>query len=102
MKVALLFGVVVVVNVLLLLVQRRLDESSKIPLLYAFEVSHAPQSGRAKDNAPENMSSMSATLDTSHLEISPLNDDAEWNMPRMVVTLDTSHLERSSSNEVAE
>ena len=41
---------------------------------------------------------MLVTLDTSHLERSPLKDDVEWNMPRMVVTLDTSHLEMSPLN----
>ena len=38
---------------------------------------------------------MMVTRDTSHLEMSPLNDDAEWNMAHMLVTLDTSHLEIS-------
>ena len=38
---------------------------------------------------------ISVTLDTSHLERSPLNDDAPVNMPFMLVTLDTSHLEMS-------
>ena len=38
---------------------------------------------------------MSVTLDTSHLEMSPLNDVAEWNMKYIVVTMDTSHLEMS-------
>ena len=41
---------------------------------------------------------MSATLDTSHLERSPLNNLAEWNMAYIVATLDTSHLERSPLN----
>ena len=35
------------------------------------------------------------TLDTSHLEMSPLNNDAPMNIPNVVVTLDTSHLEMS-------
>ena len=38
------------------------------------------------------------TLDTSHLERSPLNDDAKWNRPHTVITLDTSHLEMSPMN----
>ena len=42
------------------------------------------------------------TLDTSHLERSPLNDDAEANMPCKMVTLDTSHLEMSALNDDAE
>ena len=58
-------------------VQIRPDEPSNIPSLSAVEVSHAPQSVCAKDDAPENISFMLATLDTSHLDMSPLNDDAE-------------------------
>ena len=41
---------------------------------------------------------MSVTLDTSHSEISPLNDEVEENMPSMSVTLDTSHLDMSLLN----
>ena len=44
------------------------------------------------------MLSIVFTLDTSHLEMSPLNDDASQNMLAMVVTLDTSHLEMSPVN----
>ena len=36
---------------------------------------------------------MSITLETSHLEISPLNDDAEANMASMLVALDTFHVD---------
>ena len=69
--------VVVVVKVFVLVaVQIRPDEPSNIALLSAFEVSHTPQSVRAKDDAPENIFPMLVTLDTSHLEMSPLNDDA--------------------------
>ena len=70
--------VVVVAEVLVLVVvQIRPDEPSNILSLSAVEVSHAsPQSVCANDDAPENISSMLATLDTSHLEIPPLNDDA--------------------------
>ena len=53
------------------------------------------------DDAKENMPNMSVTLDTSHLEMSLLNDDAEANMRTMVITLDTSHLEMSPVNSVA-
>ena len=49
------------------------NEPSNIPSLSAVEVSHAPQSVCAKNDAPKNMSSMLVTLDTSHLEMSPLN-----------------------------
>merc|ERR1719506_3327803 len=38
---------------------------------------------------------MLVTLDTSHLEMSPLNLTAWLNMLTMLVTLDTSHLEIS-------
>ena len=45
---------------------------------------------------------MLVTLDTSHLEMSPLNDDAEWNMLVIYLTLDTCHLEISPLNDDAE
>ena len=48
------------------------------------------------------MPHMVFTLDTSHLEISPLNDDAKENVNAMLVTLDTSHLEMSLLNDDAE
>ena len=44
---------------------------------------------------------MSATLDTSHFEMSPLNDIASRNMPHMVFTFDTSHFEMSPLNKAA-
>ena len=47
------------------------------------------------------MPCMLVTLDTSHLEISPLNDFAPENMSSILVTLDTSHLERSPLNSYA-
>ena len=65
------------VDVLTLGVQIRPDEPSNIPFLSAVEVYHEPQSVRANDVAPENMSAMVVTLDTSHLDTSPLNDVAE-------------------------
>ena len=68
---------VVVVEVLVLVVQSRPDKSSNISVLTAVEVLHAPQRVCVKDDAPENILSMLATLDTSHLEMSPLNDVAE-------------------------
>ena len=66
-------------EVVLLLVDTQIcpDEPSNILSLSAVEVSHAPQSACAKDDAPKNMTFMLVTLDTSHLEISLLNDDAE-------------------------
>ena len=76
MKVILLVEEVVVGKVIKLSVHIRPEESVNIPSLSAFEVYHAKQRVCVKDEAPENMSSMLITLDTSHLAISPLNDDA--------------------------
>ena len=66
------------------------------------EVDHSPQSICAKDDAEANMSDMSVTIDTSHIERSQLNDDAEENMALMSVALDTSHFEISPLNEEQE
>ena len=88
----------VVVEVLVLVVQMRPDEPSNISSLSAVEVNHAPQSDCAKDDALKNIFSMLFTLDTSQLEMSPLNDDAKANIDFMLVTLDTSHLEMSPLN----
>ena len=55
-------------------------EPLKIPSLFALEVLHASQSVCSKDDAPEKVDSILITLDTSHLEMSTLNDDASWNM----------------------
>ena len=102
MKVILLVEVVVVGKVIKLSVHIRPEESVNIPSLSAFEVYHAKQRVCVKDDAPKNICPILATLDTSHLEMSPLKDDAEWNMPTMLVTLDTSHLEMSPLNDDAE
>ena len=48
----------VVVEVLVLLVQSCPCEPSNIPSLFAVEVSHAPQSVCANDDAPENSCDM--------------------------------------------
>ena len=96
---SLLLMVEVVVEVVVLVVQIRPAEPSNIPEISAVEMSHAPQSVCAKDDAYENISSMSVTLDTSHLDMSPLNDVAERNMYAISVTLDTSHLEMSPLND---
>ena len=77
MEIALLVEVAVVVEVLVMVVQIRPDEPSNIALLSAAEVTHAPQSVCAKDDASENISCMLATLNTSHLEMSLLKSDAE-------------------------
>ena len=68
--------VVEVVEALVLSVQNLPDEPSNISVLSAVEVTHAPQSVCANDDAPLNITFMPVTLDTSHLEISPLKDDA--------------------------
>ena len=79
------------------------DESVNMSILLAFERTQpAPQSLCLNDAASKNMRLISVTLDTSHIEMSPLNDDAEVNMPSMLATLDTSHLERSPLNDDAE
>merc|ERR1719174_636395 len=82
-------------------VQIRPGEPSNIHFFIAFEVYHPPQSVRVNDFAPENMNNMLVTLDTSHLEMSPLNDDANRNMDPIVVTLDTSHFEMSPEKAFA-
>ena len=83
-------------------VQIRPKEPTNIPSLPAAEAIHAPQSVCTKDDAPANICFMLVTLDTSHVERSPLNDDAESNMPTMSVTPDTSHLDMSLFNDDAE
>ena len=93
---------VVVVEGLVLGGQIRPGEPSNILILSAVDVLHTPQSACANNDAPENMSTISVTLDTSHLEMSPLNDDAEENMAHMLVTLETSHSEISPLNDEAE
>ena len=62
---------------LVVAVHIRPDEPSNIRSLSAVEVSHAPQSVCAKDDASKNMYFTLVTLDTSHSERSMLNDDAE-------------------------
>ena len=71
-------GIRVLIEVVLLLeVQIRPDEPSNILSLFAVEANQAPQSVCAKDDVAKNMTFMLVTLDTSHLEMSLLNDDAE-------------------------
>ena len=41
--------------------------------------------------ASRNIRAIALTLDTSHFEMSPSNHAAPWNMAPMPVTLDTSH-----------
>ena len=76
MGVVLRMEVVVVVEVLILAMQIRPNEPANIRCLSAVEVTHAPQSVCANDDAPLNMTFMPVTLDTSQLEMSPLKDDA--------------------------
>ena len=66
----------VVVDLLVLVAQISPGGASNIPAALAFEVSHVPQSVCANDDAPSKISRMSVTLETSHLEMSLLNDDA--------------------------
>ena len=77
MEVILLVEEVVVGKVIKLSVHIRPEESVNIPSLSAFEVNQAPHSVCANDDAPRNIPAMLATLDTSHLEMSTLNDEAE-------------------------
>ena len=86
---------VVVMDVLVLVLQIRPRDPSNIVFLSAAEMPHLPQRVCAKDDAPENIFTMLPTLETSQLEMSPLNDDAEANMLSVVVTIDMSHLEIS-------
>ena len=67
----------VVVTAIVLVPQIRPDEPPNMSSLSALEVAHRPQRVCANDDAPENISFMLVTLDTSHLDMSPLNDDAE-------------------------
>ena len=51
------------------------DEPINVKVLGALEWTQAaPQSFRLNNIAPRNMESMLLTLDTSHFEMSPLND----------------------------
>ena len=91
MEVLLLLEVSVVIKESILFGHSRPGEFLNISNLFAVEVTHTPLSVFSKDEAPENISRMFITLDTSHLERSTLNADAEKNMVGMSVTLDTSH-----------
>ena len=66
-------GVVVVVVVVHIIFP---DEPEKISFLLAVDFCHAPQRVWEKALAPWNMTPILITLDTSHFEISPLNDVA--------------------------
>ena len=66
------------VVVVFVLLQIRPEDPVNIPFVFsAFEVNHAPHSVCENDDAPANILSMFFTLDTSHLEMSLLNDLAE-------------------------
>ena len=58
-----------------------------------------PHSFRLNDDAPINIMSMSLTLDTSQVEMSPLNDRALTNINDMSVTLKQSHVDMSPLKE---
>ena len=66
-------------------------------MVVTLDTSHLDMS-LLNDDAEANMDSVLVTLDTSHLERSPLNNDAKANMARVVVTLDTSQSEMSPVN----
>ena len=68
-------------------------------MLLTLDTSHFEMS-TLNDMAVKNMADMSVTLDTSHSEMLPLKDAAIQNMPLMSVTLDTSHFEISPSKRV--
>ena len=93
---------VVVMEALVLVVQSRPDDPSNIPSLSAVESLQAPQRVCAKDEAFENIPFMLTTLDTSHLEMSTLNNTAAANVSSRSIALDTSHLETSPLNNDAE
>ena len=62
-------------------------ESLNMPSCCAFELTQlTPQRVWSKDAAPEKMTAMLLTLDTSHLDKSWLKDVAPWNIPSMSVT----------------
>ena len=72
------------------------DDPTNMSFLFAFECTQAvPQSVCLNDTAPKNMPPISLTVDTSHLEMSPLNDTAPQNMLPVLRTLDTSQFEMS-------
>ena len=78
------------------------DEPTNISFLLALDRTQAsPQSLRLNDDAFKNIESMLTTLETSHLDISPLNNSFLVNMKLISVTLDTSHFERSPLKEFA-
>ena len=77
MEVLLLFEVSVVIKESILFGHSCPGEFLNMSNLFAAEVTHTPLSVFSKDDAPENISPMFVTLDTSHLERSTLNDDAE-------------------------
>ena len=76
-EVLLLLEVSVVIKESILLGHSRPGDFLNISNLFAVEVTHTPLSVCSKDDVPENIITMSVTLETSHLERSPLNDDAE-------------------------
>ena len=78
------------------------NEPENMSVLLALELTQAePQRFCLYDDASKNILSMPVTLDTSHRDISPLNDVARMNMEDMTVTLDTCHLEMSPLNHWA-
>ena len=67
------------------------DDPANIEDFLAFEWTQvAPQSFRLKESAPINIKSIFVTLDTSHFEMSTLNNVAEEKRSSMISILDTS------------
>ena len=78
------------------------DDAAKIKAFFACDWTQAvPQSFCLNDFALRNMADMSSTLETSHIEMSPLKEPANANISDMVVTLDTFHREMPPLNDPA-
>ena len=69
-------------------------------IVVTFDTSHFEMSP-LNDEEPRNMALMSITLGTSHFEMSPLNEVAPANIALIVFTLDTSHFEMSALKDLA-
>ena len=71
----------------------------------AFSAVECTQAGAhsfcVNEDAPKNIERMSTTFDTSHREISLLNDFAFLNILKMLTRRDTSHAEISALNDRA-
>ena len=77
------------------------DEPANMVSFFAEVVRQALQSTSEKAVAPLNMLLMSVTFETSHFEMSMLNDAALLNMLAVVVTFATFQPEMSALNDAA-